>query len=105
MIKSKWVKEMTRRPVGPGAVLEDLLECAKLSQSEFARRVGVSRATVSRLVNGQHTLTPDMAMRLGRFWGDGARVWMAHQNMVDEWDLLHTDQSPYEHIEPLEIAA
>jgi addiction module HigA family antidote len=103
--QNKWLEQMTRRPSGPGAVLADLLECAGLSQTEFARRIDVSVATVNRLINDHHRLTPDMALRLGRFWGDGARVWMAHQQMVDEWELLHADQTPYEHIQPLPKAA
>jgi addiction module HigA family antidote len=103
--QSQWLEKMTRRPSGPGAVLADLLECAGLSQADFARRIDVSYATVSRLINGHHRLTPDMALRLGRFWGDGARVWLAHQTMVDEWELLHADLAPYEHIEPLQKAA
>lgn len=99
--QSPWLKEMTRRPSGPGAVLADLLECSGLSQAEFARRIGVSYTTISRLINGHHRLTPDMAQRLGRFWSDGARVWLAHQTMVDEWELLHADTTPYQFIQPL----
>jgi addiction module HigA family antidote len=102
---SVWIEKMTRRPLGPGAVLSDLLECASLSQAEFARRIGVSYTTVSRLINNHHRLTPDMAQRLGRFWGDGARVWLAHQTLVDEWELAHADQTVYEFIEPLSHAA
>lgn len=102
---AKKLEKQQRRPNGPGAVLADLLETSGMSQSEFARRIGVSNATVNRLINAHQALSPDMALRLGRFWGDGSRVWMAHQQMVDLWDLTHADQSPYEHIEPLKIAA
>lgn len=101
----RWLEQMARRPGGAGATLADLLDSAGISQAEFARRIGVSYATVIRLINDHHWLTPDMAQRLGRFWGDGARVWLAQQTMVDEWELLHADQTPYEFIEPLHQVA
>jgi addiction module HigA family antidote len=105
MKDNKRLNQMTRRPGGPGAGLADLLESAQLSQNEFARRIGVSYTTVSRLINGHHRLTLDMAQRLGRFWGDGPRIWLALQQQVDEWELLHADQTPYQSIEPLRRAA
>lgn len=102
---AKKIAKQERRLSMPREILADLLECAGISQSAFARRIGVSNATVNRLINGHQALTPDMAMRLGRFWGDGTRVWLAHQQMVDLWDATHMDASQYEFIEPLHVAA
>lgn len=99
--KNPWLPQMTRRPTTPGDALLDLLEDRGISQGELARRLGVSRATISRLVNNQQVLSPDLAQRLGRFWGDGARIWLALQQQVDEWDLLHADTTPYQFIQPI----
>src|SRR5690606_34995888 len=96
---------MTRRPTTPGDALADLLECSGLSQSELARRIGVSLSTVNRLIHENHRLTPEMAQRLGRFWGDGSRIWLALQQQVDEWDLIHADEKEFEFIEPLHKGA
>jgi addiction module HigA family antidote len=105
MKEDRWLKQMTRRPTTPGDAVADLLECRGMSQGELARRIGVSRATVSRLVNGKQVLTPDLALRLGRFFGDGPRIWLALQQQIDEWELLHADQTSYQSIEPLQKAA
>lgn len=89
------------RPMRPGEVLADLLDTYDLTQSELAQRLGVGRLTISQLVNGHRTLTPEMAQRLGRFFGNGAGVWMRLQQQVDLWDTLHADLGDYESIEPL----
>lgn len=98
--ENKWLKTMTECPSTPGDVLADLLECSGISQGDLASKIGVSRATVSRIINAKQILTPDMALRLGRYFGNGARIWLALQQQVDEWELLHADESAYEFIEP-----
>src|SRR2546430_17570736 len=66
-----------RRPTHPGELLrEEVLPAAKLTQLELARHLGVSRKTVSEIVLGQRQVTVDMAVRLGRFFCEGARPWV-----------------------------
>ena len=85
----------------PGDVAQGLLEENGLTQTELAARLGVSRATVYELLRGKRALTPDMAHRLGRFFGNGPGVWLRMQATVDLWDALHMDTVTYEDIEPL----
>ena len=98
------LKKMTRRPSPPGALLEELLENTGLSQSAAAARMGVARATISRLIHGHHPLTPDLASRLGRLFGNGPSLWLKMQQQVDLWDILHEDEKRYAHIEPVKAA-
>lgn len=97
---AKKMETQKRRPSTPGDILADLLETTGISQSELARHIGVSGATVNRLIMGHQSLTPDMAQRLGRYWGNGARVWLTNQQMVDHWDMAHADKKAYEFIVP-----
>ena len=61
-----------RRPTHPGALLrEDILPAARITQSELARRMGVSRLTVSEIVLEKRAVTADVAHRLGRVFGNG----------------------------------
>jgi len=90
----------SRRPLTPGQFLAGLLDEMGITQTDLAARLGVTRATVSRLIQGRRSLTLDMAQRLGRFFGDGPGVWMQMQAIVDLWDALHMDATPYAAIEP-----
>ena len=99
------IEAMGFRPATPGDLLADLLECNGLTQREAARRLGIGRQSLIHLVHGKRSLTPDMAQRLGRLFGNGAAIWMQLQQAGDMWDLLHGDTTPYLHIEPLSEAA
>lgn len=96
------LQSRTRRPSTPGFVVESLLEENDLTQTQLAQKLGVSRATVNELLRGKRALTPDMAHRLGRFFGNGAGLWLRLQANVDLWDALHLDTALYNSIEPLE---
>ncbi len=99
------LRKMSRRPSTPGDLLADLMESNGLTQNEVAGRLGVGRETISHLINGKRSLTPDLAQRLGRLFGGGPALWLRMQQQVDLWDALHADQSAYEEIKPLQKAA
>lgn len=98
--------EQSRRPIGPGALLEDFLENVGMSQEEAARRMKVSRQTVNELVNDRRYLTAEMANRLAILCGDsGPEIWIAIQQQRDMWDALHIDKSLLKDVEPYRKAA
>ena len=75
-----------REPTHPGAILhEDVLPALKLSVSEAARQLGVTRQTLHRIIAGTHSITPEMALRLGRFCGNGPQLWLRMQAEHDLW--------------------
>lgn len=75
-----------RVPTHPGEVLKhDVLPDLGLSISECARRLGVSRQTLHRIMAGTHPVTPEMAVRLGTFCGNGPNLWLAMQQAHDLW--------------------
>lgn len=79
-------KRPRRPPVHPGELLrEDVLPALGLSISEAARQLRVSRQTLHRLMAGQHGVTPEMAVRLGRFCGNGPGLWLRMQQSYDLW--------------------
>jgi addiction module HigA family antidote len=55
--------------------------------SEAARRMGVTRQTLHRILAETHPVTPMMAARLGRLCGNGPRLWLGMQNAFDLWHI------------------
>ena len=99
----KSLRDPKRRPVHPGAILrEDVLPALKMTQKEFADWIGVSRLTVSEVLNEKRTVTPGMAMRLGRAVGNGPDIWLRMQQTLDLWEL--SQQGGYEQIRALKAA-
>ena len=99
----KSLRDPKRRPVHPGAILrEDVLPALKMTQKEFADWIGLSRLTVSEVLNEKRTVTPDMAMRLGKAVGNGPDIWLRMQQTLDLWEL--SQQGGYEQIRALKAA-
>ena len=80
----------SRQPTLPGEILkEDVLPALGLSVSEAARQLRVSRQTLHRILAGTQPVTPEMAVRLGKFCGNGPGLWLRMQQAVDLW---HAEQ-------------
>ena len=100
---AKSLRNPNRRPTHPGEILrEDVLPALGLTQKEFADRLGVSRLTVSEVLLEKRSVTPDMAIRLGKLLGNGPGIWLRMQQAVDVWTL--EKRGGYERIERLEAA-
>ena len=79
-----------RPPTHPGEVLrEDVLPALDLSVSEAARQLRISRQTLHRVLSGKAGISPDMAVRLGKFCGNGPGIWLRLQQNHDLW---HAEQ-------------
>jgi addiction module HigA family antidote len=79
-----------RRPSHPGEVLrEDVLPALRMSVSDAARALGISRQMLHRVLAGESAVTPEMALRFGKFCGNGPEVWLNMQMSRDLWDAKH----------------
>ena len=77
----------TRRPSTPGAILKGLyLDPLDMTITDLAERLGVSRKTVSAIVNGRSPISVDMALRLSRAFSTTPELWLNMQRNVDLWD-------------------
>ena len=78
--------ELGFAPAHPGAYLrQDILPALGMTIKELAEHLGVTRATLSDLVNEHRSVSLEMAQRLGQALGNGARFWMALQFQYDLW--------------------
>jgi len=73
-------------PPHPGAVLRELwLAPENISVTKLADALGVSRKTVSAIVNGRARVSADMALRLAKAFGTTPNVWLGMQQSYDLW--------------------
>ena len=73
-------------PPHPGQVLKMLcLEPLKLSVTETAKALGISRKTLSAILNGRAGISPEMAVRLSMAFGTSAESWLNQQTQYDLW--------------------
>lgn len=73
-------------PPHPGEVLRELcLEPLGLTVTQAAEALGVSRKTLSALLNGRAGISPEMAIRLSKAFGTSAESWLNQQMQYDLW--------------------
>ncbi len=91
-----------RRPTHPGEMLrEDFLPDYDLSVSGLADALGVSRQSVNELLRERRAVSPEMAIRLSRLFGNSAEFWLNAQRALDLWDASQALKSEVAHIRPL----
>jgi addiction module HigA family antidote len=92
-------------PVHPGRMLEkEILPHIPMARAEIARRLGISRALFYRILGGKAAVTPALALRLSRFFGNSADMWLGLQR---EYDLAREAErlsSELDSITPLKAA-
>jgi len=94
-------RPLQRPPVHPGEILrEDVLKHLNLSVSEAARRLGVSRQQLHRVLACTHPITTEMALRIGKLAGNGPDVWLRMQQAHDLWYAEHRMAAELAKIEP-----
>ena len=98
-------RPLQRRPIHPGEILrEDFLPDYDLTVSGLAAALGVSRQSVNELLRERRAVSPEMAIRLARLFGNSAEFWMNLQRSVDLWDAESAIKDDVLHIKPLCVA-
>ena len=88
-------------PAHPGTVLKEGWP-EGITVTEAALQLGVTRATLSRILNARAAVTADMALRLQDWLGIKAEMWLKLQSAYDLWEAEH---KPRPQIAPLKLAA
>jgi antitoxin HigA-1 len=101
MAEYKVTKILERRPTHPGAVLADMLQDTGWSVSAFSRGIHLSRQQVHKILAENAPVTPEGAVKIGRFLGNGPDLWLKLQVRYDLWKA---EQSMQEVIEPYQVA-
>jgi addiction module HigA family antidote len=91
---------MVFNPAHPGELVKEHL--GSLSVSEAAEHLGVSRVTLSRLINGKSGVSAEMALRLAEAFGTSPDLWLKLQMNYDLW---HASRKHRRKITPIKIEA
>ncbi len=98
-------RKLQRRPVHPGEMLrEEFLPEYSLTAAQLAAALGVSRQSVYELLRERRSLSPEMALRLGRLFGNSAAFWLNLQRTVDLNAAYAAIDDDLRRIEPLRVA-
>ena len=77
---------LMHNPPHPGEIIKELcLEPLELTVTETARALGVSRKTLSAIINGKAGISPEMAVRLSIAFNTSSESWLNQQTQYDLW--------------------
>jgi addiction module HigA family antidote len=83
---------------------EDFLPDYLLTVASLAKALGVSRQTMNDLLRERRAVSPEMALRLARLFGNSPEFWLNAQRAVDLWDAEKALKTRVERIKPLKVA-
>jgi addiction module HigA family antidote len=73
-------------PLHPGRIIASTLKDLRMSTATAGRRMGISGMALGNVINGKSPVTVPMALRIGKFFGNGPELWL---NMQQAYDLWH----------------
>jgi addiction module HigA family antidote len=83
---------------------EDFMPDYDLSVSGLAAKIGVSRQSINELLRARRALSPEMALRLARLFGNSPEFWLNAQRAVDLWDAAQQLKKDVSRIRPIDAA-
>ncbi|PJD92810.1 MAG: addiction module antidote protein, HigA family [Legionella sp.] len=97
---------MIHEPLHPGVIIKDILiDSTGLTISDVADRLGVTRTTLSRLLNKHSGVSPEMALRLSKLLNTSVDMWVNLQSQYDIWMVINHHVSSINNIVPLKKVA
>lgn len=101
----KNIKPREIAPTHPGEMLrEDFMADYNLTTTGLAEKLGVSRQTVNELLLERRAVSPAMALRLSRLFGNTPEFWLNAQRAVELWKAKKENKQEIEKIKPLQAA-
>ena len=95
------MSKMKRKPTHPGKIIqEDYLKPLTITITEMASILGVSRKTLSKIINERGAITPDMSLRLARAFDTTPELWMNLQRNYDLWQAENLSKD-WQRVKPL----
>jgi len=87
-------------PAHPGRILKDVLPNIPMTVTEFAAHIGVSRVTLSRVLNERAGVSAEMSMKISEAFGQSPDLWFKMQNAYDFWQASQQKRSKVKPLQP-----
>src|SRR5512139_3402287 len=85
-------------PIPPGEILrEEFMRPLGITVTALARDIGVPANRISQIVNGKRAMSADTALRLGKYFGVSAEIWL---DLQSEYDLRLARRTTWKTVEP-----
>ncbi|MGN6583265.1 MAG: HigA family addiction module antitoxin [Rhizobiaceae bacterium] len=85
------LRDPNRPPIHPAEIIrEEVFPALGMSKAEFAAALGISRQMLHGLLTEKHSITAEMAVKLGHVLGNGPEIWIRLQQAYDLW---HAERS------------
>ena len=85
-ISRDMTRKITRQPEHPGEYLAEIIQdIDSLTQSSLAKELGVSFRTINQICNKRRSVTPEVALKLSKFFGTTPQSWLNMQQTYDLW--------------------
>lgn len=106
MAATKTLRHAGLAPRHPGALLREIvLPSLGMQVKEMAARLNITRQTLHRILAETAAVTPEMALRLGKFCGNGPELWLGMQEAYDLWHAERALRTEISQIKPAKATA
>lgn len=96
-------RKITRKRTHPGEMIKEMyMKPLKLTITSLAERLGISRKTLSTIINERAGVTPDMALRLSRAFSTSPELWLNMQQGHDLW-VAENEHTDWQKVEPVYV--
>lgn len=96
-------RKITRKRTHPGDMIKEMyMKPLKLTVTSLAASLGVSRKTLSAIINERAGVTPDMALRLSRAFSTSPELWLNMQRGYDLW-VAENENTDWQKVEPVYV--
>lgn len=93
--------ELKRKPTHPGEILkEEFLIPLGISQSQLAKELKTTFRTINEIINGKRNISPEMAIRLAKYFRTSEEIWLNLQNQNDLFKAKLKNESIFRQIKP-----
>ncbi|MFA5960990.1 MAG: HigA family addiction module antitoxin [Tatlockia sp.] len=97
---------MIHEPLHPGIIIKDvLIDSTGLTIGDAAGRLGITRTTLSRVLNQHAGVSPEMALRLSKLLNTSVELWVNLQSQYDIWNVVNNHAPSINNIVPLDKVA